>query len=69
MATIQAPTIVITGDRRQDGVAATSIPRRSPRCCRAAKLDRAAGIGHMLHHAAPEVVIAAIDELAANKPR
>jgi pimeloyl-ACP methyl ester carboxylesterase len=24
------------------------------------------GTGHMLHYAAPEVVIAAIDELAAN---
>ena len=61
---IQAPVIVITGDRdntvspriHSEAIAAV-LPR--------VKLIVLPGIGHMLHHAAAERVIAAIDEVAS----
>jgi len=64
-ATLTAPTIVITGDcdlvvpPRQHAIAfAAAVP--------AAKLVVIPGIGHMVHHAAKERVIAEIEELIAN---
>jgi pimeloyl-ACP methyl ester carboxylesterase len=62
---IAAPTVIISGDRDSTvhlethaRVAATAIP--------GAKLIVLDGIGHMLHHAAPDAIVAAIDELAPN---
>ncbi len=61
-ATLAAPAVVITGDR--DMVVA---PRRHALAFAAAvphaKLVVLPGIGHMLHHAAAERVIAEIEEL------
>ena len=61
-ATLAAPTVVITGDRdmvvapRRHALAfAAAVPR--------AKLVVLPGIGHMLHHAAAERVVAEIEEL------
>jgi pimeloyl-ACP methyl ester carboxylesterase len=64
---LRSPTIIITGD---------CDPLVSPKinaCALAATLPRAKlvvlkGIGHMPHHAAPEAVVAAIDELAPGIP-
>ena len=64
---LRSPTIIITGD---------CDPLVSPKinaCALAATLPRAKlvilkGIGHMPHHAAPETVVAAIDELAPGIP-
>jgi pimeloyl-ACP methyl ester carboxylesterase len=60
---LRSPTIIITGDR--DNMVSPKINA----CALAATLPRAKlvflkGVGHMPHHAAPEVVVAAIDELA-----
>jgi len=64
-AALAAPTVVMTGDcdmvvpPRQHALAfAAAVP--------AAKLVVLPGIGHMLHHAAKQRVIAEIDELIAN---
>lgn len=64
-ATLAAPTVVITGDRdlvvppRQHALAfARAVPK--------AKLVVLLGVGHMLHHAAAERVIAEIEALVAN---
>jgi pimeloyl-ACP methyl ester carboxylesterase len=61
-AALTAPTVIITGDRdmvvaprRHAFVFATAVPR--------AKLVVLPGVGHMLHHAAAERVIAEIEEL------
>ena len=61
--TIAAPTVIMTGDRdlviapRQHALAfAAAVP--------AAKLVVLPGLGHMLHHAAAEQVIAAIEEIS-----
>lgn len=67
---IEAPTIVIAGDKDttvSPDIHAKQIVRVLPH----GRLVVLPGIGHMLHHAAAEVVIAAIDELAASpaKPR
>ncbi len=65
---IETPTIVIAGDEDttvSPDIHAKHIVRVLPH----GRLIMLPGVGHMLHHAAPEVVIAAIDELAANKPR
>jgi pimeloyl-ACP methyl ester carboxylesterase len=64
-AEITTPTMIITGDND-----ATVSPQIHSRAL-AATLPRARlvvlkGVGHMPHHHAPEVVIAAIEELAAN---
>ena len=63
---IQVPTAVITGDidktvspRIHAMTIATMLPR--------GKLTVLPGIGHMLHHAAPDVVIGAIDEIAGGR--
>jgi pimeloyl-ACP methyl ester carboxylesterase len=61
---IKAPTVIITGDR--DTVVSPDIHARAL----AAKLPNSKlvvldGIGHMPHHVAPDRVIAAIDEVAA----
>jgi pimeloyl-ACP methyl ester carboxylesterase len=60
---LRSPIIIITGDRD------TMVSPDINACALAAVLPRAklvllAGVGHMPHHAAPEAVIAAIDELA-----
>jgi pimeloyl-ACP methyl ester carboxylesterase len=65
---IETPTIVIAGDEDttvSPDLHAKHIVRVLPH----GRLIMLPGVGHMLHHAAPEVVIAAIDELAASKPR
>lgn len=59
---LRAPTIIMTGDR--DAI----VPPEINACALAATLPRAKlvvlkGVGHMPHHAAPEAVAAAIDEL------
>ena len=60
--TLAAPTIVITGDR--DTVVS---PRHhaigSPPPCRARELEMLPGFGHLLHHAAADRVVAAVEEL------
>lgn len=60
---LSSPTIIITGDR--DALVSPDINARAlaaalPR----AKLILLKGVGHMPHHAAPEAVAAAIDELS-----
>jgi pimeloyl-ACP methyl ester carboxylesterase len=62
-AGLRSPTIVITGDC--DTIVSPDINARAlaaalPR----AKLIFLKGVGHMPHHAAPDTVAAAIDELA-----
>lgn len=62
-STLRSPTIIITGDRD------TMVSPKINACALAAILPRAKlvllkGVGHMSHHAAPEAVAAAIDELA-----
>jgi pimeloyl-ACP methyl ester carboxylesterase len=63
---IRAPTVIITGDCDR-----TVSPKIHARAAAAlipdAKLVELAGIGHMLPHAAPAEIIAAIDELAARR--
>ena len=59
---ITAPTVIVTGNR--DMV----VPPRQHACAFAAAVPRAKlvvlpGIGHMLHHAAAERVIAEIEEI------
>ena len=63
---IQAPTAIITGDLDRTvspRIHSMTIAKMLPR----AKLTILPGIGHMLHHAAPDVVIAAIDEIASGR--
>jgi pimeloyl-ACP methyl ester carboxylesterase len=60
---LRSPTIIITGDRD------TMVSPKINACALAATLPQAKlvflkGVGHMPHHAAPEAVAAAIDELA-----
>ena len=60
---LRAPTIIITGDRD------TMVSPKINACALAATLPHAKlvflkGVGHMPHHAAPEAVATAIDELA-----
>ena len=62
-ADLRSPTIIITGDR--DTMVSPDINARAlaavlPR----AKLVLLEGVGHMPHHAAPETVVAAIEELS-----
>src|SRR4051794_25150112 len=61
---LRSPTIIITGDRD------TMVSPKINACALAAALPQAKlvflkGVGHMPHHAAPETVAAAIDELAS----
>jgi pimeloyl-ACP methyl ester carboxylesterase len=61
-ADLRSPTIIITGDRD------TVVSPKINACALAATLPQAKlvllkGVGHMPHHAAPEAVAAAIDEL------
>lgn len=61
---LRSPTIIITGDRD------TMVSPKINACALAATLPQAKlvflkGVGHMPHHAAPETVAAAIDELAS----
>jgi len=61
---LRSPTIIITGDRD------TMVSPKINACALAATLPQAKlvflkGVGHMPHHAAPEAVAAAIDELAS----
>jgi len=61
-ADLRTPTIIITGDR--DAVVSPEINARAlAAVLPSAKLVLLKDIGHMPHHAAPEVVAAAIDEL------
>jgi pimeloyl-ACP methyl ester carboxylesterase len=60
---LRSPTVIITGDRD------TMVSPKINACALAAALPQAKlvflkGVGHMSHHAAPEAVAAAIDELA-----
>ena len=62
---LRTPTVIITGDR--DTMVSPQINARAlaavlPR----AKLVLLKDIGHMSHHAAPDVVAAAVDELLPN---
>jgi pimeloyl-ACP methyl ester carboxylesterase len=62
-AELHSPTIIITGDRD------TLVSPKINACALAATLPQAKlvllkGVGHMPHHAAPEAVAAAVDELA-----
>jgi pimeloyl-ACP methyl ester carboxylesterase len=62
-ADLHSPTIIITGDRD------TLVSPKINACALAATLPQAKlvllkGVGHMPHHAAPEAVAAAVDELA-----
>ena len=61
-----APTVIITGDCDR-----TVSPKIHARAVAAlipnAKLIELAGLGHMLPHAAPAAIVAAIDELAARR--
>ena len=62
-AGLRPPTIIITGDC--DTMVSPDINARAlaavlPR----AKLVSLKGVGHMLHHAAPDIVAAAVNELA-----
>jgi pimeloyl-ACP methyl ester carboxylesterase len=63
---LRSPIIIITGDR--DTMVSPEINARAlaatvPR----AKLVFLPGVGHMPHHAAPDAVIAAIEELAPGR--
>ena len=63
---LRPPTIIITGDRD------TMVSPEINACALAATLPRAKlvflkGVGHMPHHANPEAVAAAIDELAPTR--
>jgi pimeloyl-ACP methyl ester carboxylesterase len=61
---ISVPTVIIAGDA--DRIVRTDIHARGlARAVAGAKLVILPGVGHMPHHAAPEVVIAEIDALAA----
>lgn len=65
---ITAPTVIIAGDRDT-----TVSPRIHSQALAAmlpqAKLVMLEGVGHMPHYAAPERVVAAIDEIAAGENR
>jgi pimeloyl-ACP methyl ester carboxylesterase len=61
---IKAPCVIITGDA--DGTVSPRIHSRGlARDIEGAKLVVLEGVGHMPHHARPDVVLAAIDEIAA----
>ena len=61
---LRSPTIIITGDR--DTMVSPEINARAlAATLPQAKLVLLKGVGHMPHHAAPEAVAAAIDELAS----
>ena len=63
---IRAPVVVITGDRDETvtpRIHAEAIAAVLPR----GKLIVLPGVGHMLHHAAADVVSKAIDEIAASE--
>jgi pimeloyl-ACP methyl ester carboxylesterase len=63
-AGIQAPTVLITGDRDvtvSTDIHARAIARLVPR----SELIVLPGIGHMVHHVAADRVVAAIDGVAA----
>jgi pimeloyl-ACP methyl ester carboxylesterase len=62
-AGLRSPTIIITGDR--DTMVSPDINARALAATLPhAKLVFLEGVGHMPHHAAPDTVVAAIDELA-----
>jgi pimeloyl-ACP methyl ester carboxylesterase len=62
---IAAPTVIIAGDR-DNTVSPTAHAQAVAALIPRAKLVILKGHGHMPHHAAPDAVIAAIEELAAN---
>ena len=63
-ADLRTPTVIITGDR--DTLVSPQINARVlAATLPCAKLMLLKDIGHMPHHAAPDAVAAAIDELAA----
>jgi pimeloyl-ACP methyl ester carboxylesterase len=62
---LRAPTVIVTGDsdplvswQTNGAVLAATLPR--------AKLVLLRNVGHMSHHAAPEVIVAAVDELMSS---
>ena len=61
-AEIKAPVTIISGDARQDGVDQhpfAAVRRRGAE----RQTDRAAGVGHMVQNAAPDLVIAEIEAM------
>jgi len=62
---IKAPVAIISGDVTDQIVWTDLHSRGSARQMPNATLDVLPGIGHMVHYAAPELIIAAIDRLAA----
>jgi pimeloyl-ACP methyl ester carboxylesterase len=64
-ASLAAPTVIITGDH--DTTVSPDIHSRTiAKVLPNGKLVVLKDVGHMPHHVAPDVVVAAIDELAAN---
>jgi pimeloyl-ACP methyl ester carboxylesterase len=65
---IQAPTIIITGNR--DTIVSPRIHSQAlAKALPHSRLIVLDGVGHMPHHVAPERVVAAIDEVAAEAAR
>jgi pimeloyl-ACP methyl ester carboxylesterase len=64
-ADLRTPTVIITGDR--DTMVSPEINARVlAATLPSAKLIMLKGVGHMPHHAAPEIVVAAIEELVGD---
>ena len=72
-AEIKAPTVVISGRCRQDGIARHPFTAVRGARCRNAKLIVLPGVGHMVQNAAPELVVREIDAMMsrsrADRPR
>jgi pimeloyl-ACP methyl ester carboxylesterase len=63
---LRVPTVIITGD--QDALVSPEINARAlAATLPGAKLMFLEGVGHMAHHAAPEAVAAALDELVPRR--
>jgi pimeloyl-ACP methyl ester carboxylesterase len=65
---IQAPCVIITGDA-DDTVSPAIHSRGLARDIEGAKLVVLEGVGHMPHHARPEAILAALDEIIARTKR
>jgi pimeloyl-ACP methyl ester carboxylesterase len=66
-ANLRTPTIIVSGDcdaMVSPDINAHALAAALPN----AKVVMLKGVGHMPHHAAPEVVVEAIDELTATRP-
>jgi len=65
---IAVPTAIVSGDR-DDTVALETHARAAAMLVPNAKLIVLDGVGHMPHHAAPEAIVAAIEELGVRRTR